>query len=439
MAAQGRTRRETNRRHRHRRRTTTCCRRARCRGRRLPLPCSPVITVQPSSRRRRCRRLRPPPPDRRTSTPPFPSGQDLSTLPPLPPLPPDQIPPPSSSPHSHGIPFTIFTQRTSLPDSSPSPLLSSPRTAPALNFPANASDPSPSPSPDPSLTFPRSRFPIFDPSSPSFRSPPILYISQQILPSSRNSLLSADSHGTVKNRPTPHLPISESVWIGRDTPFLFLFPVCRSSPLLRHSWNAPNPRPLTHQFAAPPISIPYGLKFDPTSVCDPSPRDLLNFRGRFAFYQPSLTAESLYSLPSLLQNSPRLPSQTCRRFHAEVNPRPPPEYFLHQDPYLELCARTSRHQLLTIPPVATCSQPIAGLVFVNQSPALCVCLLEAVVPNPTPRMAGAIILSINDISPLHHCSPRCYYDAFTFPPCRPPVLRTIGLPRHDRPGSRPAG
>ena len=74
VAAQGRTRRETNRRHRrrHRRRTTTCSRRARRRVRRLPLPCSLVFIVQPSSRRRHRRRLRPPlpplPPDRCTTT-----------------------------------------------------------------------------------------------------------------------------------------------------------------------------------------------------------------------------------------------------------------------------------------------------------------------------------------------------------------------------------
>ena len=53
MAAQGRSRKETNRRlRRHRRRTTTCRRRAR----RLPLPCSLFINVQPSCSRRHRRR-----------------------------------------------------------------------------------------------------------------------------------------------------------------------------------------------------------------------------------------------------------------------------------------------------------------------------------------------------------------------------------------------
>ena len=55
MAAQGRTRKGTNRRLccRHRRRTTMCRRCARRRDRRLPLPCLLVTCVLPSSRRRR--------------------------------------------------------------------------------------------------------------------------------------------------------------------------------------------------------------------------------------------------------------------------------------------------------------------------------------------------------------------------------------------------
>ena len=67
MAAQGRTRGGTNR--RHRRRTATCRRRARRRGHRLPLPCPMVTYVQLSAtaasgrrRRRRRRQIAAPPP-----------------------------------------------------------------------------------------------------------------------------------------------------------------------------------------------------------------------------------------------------------------------------------------------------------------------------------------------------------------------------------------
>ena len=67
VAAQGGSRKETNRR-RHCRRTTTCRLCARRRDRRLPLPWSLVINVLPSCRRRRRRRLRPPPPPPERST-----------------------------------------------------------------------------------------------------------------------------------------------------------------------------------------------------------------------------------------------------------------------------------------------------------------------------------------------------------------------------------
>ena len=78
MAAQGRSRKETNRRLRrcHRRRTTTCRHRARRRDRRLPLPWSRISLVQSTRCRRRCRRLRPP------SPPPPPEGCATSPPPP---------------------------------------------------------------------------------------------------------------------------------------------------------------------------------------------------------------------------------------------------------------------------------------------------------------------------------------------------------------------
>ena len=114
VAAQGRARRETNRRHRRRRRTTTCHRRAR----RLPLPCSLVILVQPSSRRhRRCRLRPPPPPDCRTTT----SISPILLFSPVPPSPlrlhphssSEHIPPPSLFPPSRFFP--IFCVHHALP------------------------------------------------------------------------------------------------------------------------------------------------------------------------------------------------------------------------------------------------------------------------------------------------------------------------------------
>ena len=81
MAAQGRTRKETNHRLR-RRRTTTCRRCARRRDSCLPLPCPRVICMQPSRRRRCCRRLKPLlPPDRCTAipSPPPRTSQPTST------------------------------------------------------------------------------------------------------------------------------------------------------------------------------------------------------------------------------------------------------------------------------------------------------------------------------------------------------------------------
>ena len=59
VAAQGRSRKETNR--RLRRRTFTCRRCARRRDRRLPLPWSRISSVQ-STRRRHCRRRKAAPP-----------------------------------------------------------------------------------------------------------------------------------------------------------------------------------------------------------------------------------------------------------------------------------------------------------------------------------------------------------------------------------------
>ena len=114
MAAQGRSRKETNRRlrRRHRRRTSSCRRRARRRDRRLPLPWSLVINVLPSDCRRRRRRRRhrspPPPPERSTTIPlrstpstDLPSSSSSISDDPLQPPPPTFLHSPSSPLHPH--------------------------------------------------------------------------------------------------------------------------------------------------------------------------------------------------------------------------------------------------------------------------------------------------------------------------------------------------
>ena len=92
--------------------------------------------------------------------------------------------------------------------------------------------------------------------------------------------------------------------------------------------------------------------------------------------------DSGISVPSSLPSPEFTPPTAADLSEIPRGSEPPAvlEYF-HPDPYLELCACTSRHQLLTLPPVAACSQPIAGLVFVN-IPTCCVC----VYPRPWYRV-----------------------------------------------------
>ena len=150
MAAQERSRKETNRRFhcRHRRRTTTCRRRARRRNCCLPLPCFLVTSVQPSCRRRLRPPPLPPPPVRSTAIPsdhPPPQTSSFhpfhhhlpSVNPCLQPLPVYGSPPPSTIARFPHFPFTSCLQLplprhllTQFPPSSPTRRISN-----LLSFP----------------------------------------------------------------------------------------------------------------------------------------------------------------------------------------------------------------------------------------------------------------------------------------------------------------
>ena len=324
VAAQGGTRRETNRRQRrrHRHRTTTCRRRARRRGRRLPLPCSLVFIVLPSGRRRRCRRLRPPlpppPPDRSTtipspppSPPPFPSFQPLSCLPSplslsdqIPLRRPLHLPRFSPSPISEFFPFVPTHHPTS-----PPPRLGSagarhppdPATFPLTEFIHDQLRSRASPIPP--VIF--SNSPIFTETSSYQRHRPSPHSHCLCLVHSPRNLFSIPPNSPPTHlepsriAQTPHLPISESAWIGRDAPIF-------------------NSLPRLPFFPSPPTFVERPKSASPHSSVRRPPPNFHSLRTRNRLH---------LRVRSISSRFPELPWTICWRFQAEVNPGRPEHLF----------------------------------------------------------------------------------------------------------------
>ena len=149
-------------------------------------------------------------------------------------------------------------------------------------------------------------------------------------------------------------------------------PVCRSSPLLRHSRNASQSASFSLWIATSPIPLPSDLEFDPTSGVQSLILQPTELPRSVRLLQTVIDLRNLCTpSPPFTRIHPRLHPLTCQRPHAELN-HPSSLIFLSRSAPGAACVCVTLSTPNTTAPSPPAPSQTTGLVFVNHPHVLCV-------------------------------------------------------------------